>query len=323
MTRAGICFAALLCSALAGAAERITLAPGTTTLVDCPKVEHVALGNAQVISVVETVPGKLLLSAKAPGATQLWCLKGSSEQAFDVVVTGLATEAPTQYVLDVLVAEVTRSASRQLGADTALTGSLSLSGRGQSAGLNPAVDDAEGLVALDLFSQLSLLERQGQAELWSRGQVRVQSGQSSDVLAGGEIPIPGGEQSTEFRPYGLEMTVSANTVDLNTVALAVDLSLTALDYGVAIDGVPGLSSREINTERQFALGEPVLLARITRAEQGANDSGLPGIPTAQARSEEARELWVMVRPTAEGVRPRTTAVATPMAGSRGALGVYQ
>ncbi len=323
MKRVGLCGALYWMASALMAAERITLAPGETTLVKCPKVEHVALGNAQVISVVETAPGKLLLSAKTPGATQLWCLRGSSEKAFDVVVTGLAREAPAQYVLDVLVAEVTRSASRQLGAETTFDGSLTLSGRGQSAGLNPAEDSAQGFLTLDLFSQLSLLERSGQAELWSRGEIRVQSGQSSEVLAGGEIPIPGGEQSTEFRPYGLEMTVAADTVDLNTVALSIDLSLTALDYGVAIEGVPGLSSREVTTDRQFSLGEPVLLARITRAEQGANDAGLPGIPTAQSRSEEARELWVMIRPVAEGKRVRQHTLATPMAGSRGALGVYE
>jgi hypothetical protein len=46
--------------------ERIVLAPGGTTLVQCPKVEHVALGNEQVISVKETLPGQLLLSARRP-----------------------------------------------------------------------------------------------------------------------------------------------------------------------------------------------------------------------------------------------------------------
>ncbi len=302
---------------------QVSLAPGTTTLVDCPKVEHVALGNAQVVSVQETLPGKLLLSAIAPGATQLWCLSGSKERAFDIVVTGVSPIQPNHYVLDLLVAEVTRSASRSLGAETTLDGSLTLSGQGRSAGLNPAEDAAQGLLALDLFSRLSLLERQGQAETWSRGELRVESGQTSSLLAGGEIPIPGGEQSTEFRPYGLDFNVEAQSVDLNSVSLAIDLSLTALDYGVAIDGVPGLTSRDLNTTRQFAVGEAVVLARIERGERGNNDSGLPGVPTQTSQSEEERELWVLIRPRVESSVVSTRTEVTPMAGSRGALGVYE
>ena len=102
-----------------------------------------------------------------------------------------------------------------------------------------------------------------------------------------------GEQSTEFRPYGLDLDFQAQSVDLNTVELEVNLSLTALDYGVAINGVPGLTNRDIHTKRQFRLGESVVLARIERGEAGSNDSGLPGVTTKNERVEEERELWVL------------------------------
>ena len=305
------------------AATPVTLTPGGTTLVNCPRVEHVALGNEQVVSVQETLPGRLLLSAKGPGATKLWCLSGQQETVFDIVVTGIQTQAPSQYFLDVLIAEVTRSASRSLGANTTLDGSLQLSAEGVSRGLNPAADDAGGFLSLDLFSELSALERQGEAELWSRGEIRVESGGETALLAGGEIPIPGGEQSTEFRPYGLDLTVGAETVDLNAVALSLDLSLTALDYGVAVDGVPGMTSRDLTTTRQFRLGEAVVLARIERGERGQTDSGLPGVPTQNERAEEERELWVLLRPRVESQVSAKPVARTPMAGSRGALGVYE
>jgi Flp pilus assembly secretin CpaC len=304
-------------------ATSVTLTPGGTTLVNCPRVEHVALGNEQVVSVQETLPGRLLLSAKGPGATKLWCLSGQQETVFDIVVTGIQTQAPSQYFLDVLIAEVTRSASRALGADTTVNGSLQLSAEGVSRGFNPSADDAGGLLSLDLFSELSLLERQGEAELWSRGEIRVEAGGETALLAGGEIPIPGGEQSTEFRPYGLDLTVGAETVDLNAVALSLDLSLTALDYGVAIDGVPGMTSRDLNTTRQFRLGEAVVLARIERGERGQTDAGLPGVPTKNERTEEERELWVLLRPRVESQISAKAVAQTPMAGSRGALGVYE
>ncbi len=310
-------------SVSAVSAERVVLAPGGTTLVACPNVEHVALGNEQVVSVQETLPGKLLISAKSPGATTLWCLRGSKETIFDVVVTGISAQAPTAYRLDVLVAEVTRSASRAIGAETSINGSLALSGRGQSRGLNPSADDAAGFVTLDLLSELSLLERQGQAEVWSKGEIRIESGSQTHLLAGGEIPIPGGEQSTEFRPYGLDLDFQAESIDLNTVELEVNLSLTALDYGVAINGVPGLTNRDIHTKRQFRLGESVVLARIERGEAGSNDSGLPGVTTKNERVEEERELWVLIRPRREALVLPKSASNTPMVGSRGAMGVYE
>ena len=312
-----------LFSLQAVAATAVTLAPGGTTLVNCPRVEHVALGNEQVVSVQETLPGRLLISAKGPGATKLWCLSGQKETVFDIVVTGVQTQLPSQYVLDLLVAEVTRSASRALGADTVLDGSLELSAEGISRGFNPSADNAGGSIALNLLSELSVLERQGEAELWSRGEIRVEAGGETALLAGGEIPIPGGEQSTEFRPYGLDLTVAAETVDLNAVQLSVDLSLTALDYGVAIDGVPGMTNRDLRTRRQYRLGEAVLLARIERGERGQTDSGLPGLPTQKERAEEERELWVLLRPRVESQLRAKTAAQTPMAGSRGHLGVYE
>ena len=305
------------------AAERVVLAPGGTTLLSCPKVEHVALGNEQVVSVQETLPGKLLVSAKTPGATKLWCLKGSKETVFDVVVTGISALSPTRYRLDILVAEITRSASRSIGVDTSINGSLSLSGRGESRGLNPSTDDAAGLLSLDLFAELALLERQGQAEVWSKGEIRIESGSETTLLAGGEIPIPGGEQSTEFRPYGLDLGMRARSIDLNTVELDLKVSLTALDYGVAINGVPGLTNRDISTKRQYRLGESVVLARIERGERGSNDSGLPAVTTKNERLEEERELWVLIRPRAEEQIMPQAVSKTPMAGSRGVMGVYE
>mgnify|MGYP000123006207 CR=1 FL=1 len=305
------------------AATPVTLTPGGTTLVNCPRVEHVALGNEQVVSVQETLPGRLLLSAKGPGATKLWCLSGQKETVFDIVVTGVQTQAPGQYLLDILVAEVTRSASQTLGAETSVEGSARISTQGISQNFNPLEDTSEGILSLDLLGRLALLERQGEAELWSRGEIRVEAGGETALLAGGEIPIPGGEQSTEFRPYGLDLTVGAETVDLNAVTLALDLSLTALDYGVAIDGVPGMTSRDLKTTRQFRLGQAVVLARIERGERGQTDSGLPGLPTKNERAEEERELWVLLRPRVESQLSPKAVAQTPMAGSRGALGVYE
>lgn len=303
--------------------ERIVLAPGATTLVQCPRVEHIALGNSDIVSVVETIPGTLLLAAKAPGATQLWCLQGTKELAFDVVVTGIQQAMPTQYVLEVLIAELSASASQALGANTEMSGQLTFTGTGESAGFNPMRDTAAGFIGLDLLAALSALERQGRAAVWSRGQIRIESGGQAHLLAGGEIPIPGGEDSTEFRPYGLDLTVSATGVDLNTVALDVDLSLTALDYGVAINGVPGVSSRDLRSVRQFIIGQTVLLAQFERAERRVNQDGLPALMTHQAHSEESRVLWILVRPLLENRLWHRQAVKTPMSGGRGALGVYE
>ena len=303
--------------------ERIVLAPGGTTLVQCPKVEHVALGNEQVISVKETLPGQLLLSARQPGATVLWCLRGTHQQRFDIVVSGVEEGVPSQYLIDVLVTEVSEQAAQEFGLDIQLNGDIRLQGMGTSRGLNPQFDDAMGVLNLDVFGRLQAAERRGYANLWSQGVLHLEDGETTTLVAGGEIPIPGGESATEFRPYGLDIQLAAKARDLTAVSLDVDLSLTALDYAVQLDGVPGLSSRELQLTRRFALGLPVLLARIERGERGHARQGLPGALAAVQQSTERRELWVVMRPRlADRVEIPQVSV-TPMLGSRDPVGVYQ
>lgn len=315
----------VLCSSCASAlaSERVVLAPGETTLVHCPKVEHVALGNEQVISVKETLPGQLLLSARQPGATVLWCLRGTQQQRFDIVVSGVEEGVPSQYLIDVLVTEVSEQAAQEFGLDIQLNGDIRLQGMGTSRGLNPQFDDATGLLNLDVFGRLQAAERRGYANLWSQGVLHLEAGETTTLLAGGEIPIPGGESATEFRPYGLEIQLAAEARDLTAVSLEVDLALTALDYAVQIDGVPGLSSRELQLTRRFTLGLPVLLARIERGERSNARQGVPGALPAGQHSDERRELWVVMRPRLADRLELPTVSVTPMQGSRDRVGVYQ
>lgn len=307
----------------AGASERLVLPPGGTALIECPKVEHVALGNEQVVSVKETVPGTLLVSAKQPGATVLWCLRGTHQQRFDLVVSGVETEIPSHYLIDLLVTEVSEQAAREFGLDVQVNGEIQLRGTGMSRGLNPQVDDATGQLGLDLLGRLQAAERRGYATVWSQGLIHVDSGEATTVLAGGEIPIPGGETATQFRPYGMKIHVAAETRDLTAVALDVDVSLTALDYAVQIDGVPGLTTREVQLKRRFVLGLPVLLARIERGERGQARQGLPGVLTAGQQTDEQRELWVILQPRLADRTDTPQSSMTPMVGSRDARGVYQ
>jgi len=318
-----IAIAMTLWTLSAMAAERVVLTPGATTLVHCPAVEHVALGNEQIVTVQETLPGTLMISAKQPGSTPLWCLGRGQEHQFEIVVTGIEEGIATQYLVDLVVAEVSQQAARELGLDVGINGEIQLRGVGESRGLNPQFDDAAGLLTLDVFGRLQAAEQRGYANLWSRGTVHIQAGEQTSLHAGGEIPIPGGDTATEFRPYGLRLTLAAESRDLHALTLEVALSLTALDYAVQIDGVPGLTARDLTMRRRFLLGQPVVLARIERGERGQARQGLPHALTAGQQSDALRELWVLVRPRIADAQKPDIPTTTPMQGSRDQMGVYQ
>jgi pilus assembly protein CpaC len=220
-----------------------------------------------------------------------------------------------QVLLRCVVAEVNRTASRELGINGYLIGENFRDAFlvNQLGGINPINIGAAGssLVTQDVpffTDENGLILRE--ASTISLGFPRVQmqlfiralaensllkilaepnlvaiSGETATFLAGGEFPIPvpqGNQQVTiEWREFGVRLNFTPVVRGLQQVRLRVAPEVSELDYSTAvqIEGfvVPGLRSRASETTVELGNGETIAIAGLLSEEVRGFASRVPGI----------------------------------------------
>ncbi|MGB2984716.1 MAG: type II and III secretion system protein family protein [Phycisphaerae bacterium] len=220
-----------------------------------------------------------------------------------------------QVLLRCVVAEVSRSASRELGINGFLAGENFRDAFivNQLGGINPinigAAADAlvtrnipfltgEDGIPIGQSTTLSLGFPRAQMQLFIRAMADNSllsilaepnlvaiSGETATFLAGGEFPIPvpqGNQQITiEFRKFGVRLNFTPVVVGHQRIRLRVAPEVSNLDYSVAvqIEGyvVPGLTARATETTVELGNGETIAIAGLLSEEIRGLASRIPGI----------------------------------------------
>lgn len=219
-----------------------------------------------------------------------------------------------QVLLRCVVAEVNRSASRELGINGYLIGENFRDAFlvNQLGGINPINVGAAGssLITQNVpfFTNEDGLVTGGAPSL-SLGFPRVQmqlflramadnslmkilaepnlvaiSGETATFLAGGEFPIPvpqGNQQVTiEFKEFGVRLNFTPLVIGQQRVRLRVAPEVSELDFSVAvqIEGfvVPGLTSRATETTVELGNGETIAIAGLLNERIRGLASRVPG-----------------------------------------------
>lgn len=189
------------------------------------------------------------------------------------VVNLLRLSEPHQIMLKVEMAEVNRTALRELGLDFLNLGnSFALAVLGGTTGgvLNTTVDSS-GAVTFDARTSarirqgntqtlLRALEQKGLVKSLARPNLIAASGADATFLVGGEFPFPvvqGGAAGTaasvtiEFKPFGVRLDFIPTLNDLGSINLKIVPEVSALDFtnAVTISGfkVPALTTRRART----------------------------------------------------------------------------
>lgn len=220
-----------------------------------------------------------------------------------------------QVLLKCVVAEVARSAMRELGINGFLAGDnfKDVFLVSQIAGINPinigAAADAlvnqripfltgtDGIPLLDR-SSLSLGFPRVQMQLFVRAladntlasilaepNLVAISGETATFLAGGEFPIPvpqGNQQVTiEFREFGIRLNFTPIVKAHQRIRLRIAPEISELDFtaAVRIEGfvVPGLTSRAMETTVEVGSGETIAIAGLLSEQVRGLASSVPGI----------------------------------------------
>lgn len=257
-----------------------------------------------------------------------------AEPYCDKVLNFLEIAGGQQVMLRVRFAEVSRTASNQLGFaanfndGTMQLGALNGAGatpigavaKGSDFILNPAVNlfggGQVGGTAFEFFVQA--LRRNNLLRVLAEPNVIAISGQQASFLAGGEFPVPvpqsggdGGDTITiEYKQFGVKLNFEPTVLGDGKIRLKVEPEVSDLDYSrsVSFKGftIPGLTKRTLTTTIELNEGQSFAVAGLLNNRVVANKDVTPllgdlpvvGMLFRSVRYERSEtELVVIVTPS--------------------------
>lgn len=212
------------------------------------------------------------------------------------VVTLLKISAEQQVLMQVKVAEMQKSVLKELGVgltttatDTGLPGRLnSVISTTGTVGLTEV--SQFGTVAVSAVDALkatfTALERQGLIRTLVEPNLTAVSGESANLLAGGEFPIPVSENNgtigIQFKQFGVLLNFTPVVVDPGRISLKLQTEVSAIDTHTTVvtlvgAQIPGLTVRRASSTVEMSSGGSIMIAGLLQNDISSTLSGMPGI----------------------------------------------
>lgn len=244
------------------------------------RVEVRSANDAVVVSGVLSTPEQLARAASiaeryAPGKlTNLLRVRGSQ-----------------QVMLQVRVAEVSRSTARQLGIRPQILGGdftfqpLDLINPNAFAAALGTVEFAD----LTVTGLLEALEEKGVVKMLAEPNLIALSGDTANFLAGGEFPVPVAQDTdggrvvitVAFKQFGVGLAFTPTVIDGDLINLMVNPEVSQIDTNnaVVLNGfsIPGLSTRRASTTVELRDGQSFAIAGLLQSDFTDQVRQLPGI----------------------------------------------
>ena len=288
-------------------------------------VEGEARDDAQIARILQVVRKGLPKEESAAGgatgpspspmmASPLAGLGGAAggEVQGPEVINLLRVPGPQQVMLKVQIAELNRTALRQIGSDM-----LFSDGQGRLFGsklnsVTTSVSNADGtgllgtattnVVAASPTTAFGILEKAGYQVLFSalrensllkilaEPNLVAMNGHEARFLAGGEFPVPvpqsgaGGGPATitvQWKKFGVQLTFVPYILDGDTIRLSVDPEVSSIDFtlGIELSGtrVPGLNTRNAHTVVEMREGQTLAMAGLLNVTLSNKSTRIPGL----------------------------------------------
>jgi pilus assembly protein CpaC len=244
---------------------------------------------------VSQQPHGLILAGTAPDAAAAAQAR-SIAQGFaadgQTVADHIAIDAPTQVTLRVRIAEVSRSVTRDLGINWQAMGSIGRFALNFTAA-NP-IAAASGVSSLalgpkDANGLIDALAQDNLARVLAEPNLTVMSGQPASFLAGGEFPIPVGQQNgqvtVEFKHYGVQLTFVPTVLSDGRINLHVSPEVSQLSTQGAVQlsagqnnlQIPALTVRRAESTVEVGNGQSFAIAGLLQDSVTQGTNGLPGL----------------------------------------------
>lgn len=241
-------------------------------------------------------------------ATQtLGRLPGAPDLQLTSIINMLHVPGEQQVLLKVRIAELTRSATRDLGVNFNIMKNFSLSSTITAGGNIAAIFDSGDIELL-----IKALSTNGYSKTLAEPTLVTLSGQPATFIAGGEIAIPTtvgvqgvGAVSTMFYGFGTQLSFTPTVIDKDKIRLQVAPRFSTLNNDNKVNGIPGLNTRGVTTTVDLREGQWLAIAGLIQDEQGGSRKRVPflgDIPVIgaafgdQVKKRDETELVVLVSP---------------------------
>lgn len=236
-----------------------------------------------------------------------------------------------QVIMQVRIAEIKRTALKQLGVDLGIdllgaTGSrgVSFTTAGATGGFLSGTNFITGGLINTGIGALGpitfdILEKQGIAKTLAEPTLTALSGESASFLAGGSIPIPildanTGLYATQMVEYGIGLDFTPTVLNEGHINLVVSTTVSDIDTTVSVNGIPGLKSKTTSTTVDLPSGGTLFIAGLIQNDLDNNINGVPGLKDlpilgALFRSEAftSEETELVITMTAYLAKPASNA----------------
>lgn len=137
-----------------------------------------------------------------------------------------------------------------------------------------------------LTASLSALENQGLVKTLVEPNLTAVSGETANMVAGGEIPIPvsdsNGQISVEFKPFGVLLAFTPVVIDSGRLSLKMSTEVSSLDQTnkVAVSSnisVPAFKVRRAASTVELPSGGSLMIAGLLQNDITTNMAGMPGL----------------------------------------------
>jgi len=240
-------------------------------------------------------------------------IPGADDLPATQIISMLEVPGEQQVMLKVRIAELSRSALREMGVDlTALAGDFTFTTSLGVSGVFRAILDAE-----DLRLAIQALSSNGYSKILAEPNLVTLNGQPAQFIAGGEFAVPTvvgvdgvGAASTSFRGFGTELQFTPTIIDKDRIRLHVAPSFSTINDDIEVEGIPGLNIRAVTTTVDLREGQWLAIAGLLQDQQSGSKlrvpflGDVPVVDTLFSRRNVKRdetELVILVSP--EIVRP--------------------
>jgi len=255
------------------------------------------------------------------------------------VLTMVSVRAPEQVMLKVRVVEMQRQMIKQLGISQ--EGSITLSNAAIALASSNAVGAAGGFSGASSITNIGsndrgnldvafeALESTGIVKVLAEPNLTAVSGESAKFLAGGEFPVPVGQDDNgitiEFKEFGVGLGFTPLVVDKGRISLKIETEVSEVTAenafivpgAVSIDpntgqpittgnlAIPGLSVRRAGTTVELPSGGSLVMAGLLQEDMRQTIQGVPGLKDTPVLGQLFRsrdfannetELVIMVTP---------------------------
>ena len=124
--------------------------------------------------------------------------------------------------------------------------------------------------------------RDGWAKLLASPELYVRMGEEAIFSSGGELPVASSSENygrsvkhVEWKAYGLSVKVRPQSVDNLNIFSDLDIEISEVDPSRALEGIPAISKRHLQTKMESRAGETVVLSGLVRQASSSERHGLP------------------------------------------------